>query len=152
MRSKTAISIVVATLLLAQPSYVHASTLLAKHQKVSALPSCAISRTLNAKVSSNLTRSLTTVASKYYQAKHLAPIKVNSINQVDLFLNYVGVHPCSNGVGVPQGSWSGSVPRDAKAAWILAITHKMNAFGNFHFIFIAQVGGKFEVVGEGSGP
>jgi len=152
MRSKIAISILVAAIFLVLPLEVHASTLPANHNKASALPNCAISRTLNTKVSGDLTKSLTTVAKKYYQVKKLLPIKVNAINQVNLLLNYAGVHPCSNGVGAPQGSWSGSVPRGAKAAWILAITHKMNAFGNFHFIYIAQVGSKHEVVGEGTGP
>jgi hypothetical protein len=152
MRHKLAASILLTTYLLAQPSHAFASTFLAKHEKVSTLPNCAISRTLTTKVSHELTRSLTTVANKYYQAKHLSPIKVNAINPVNLLLNYVGVHSCSNGVGAPQGSWSGSVPRRAKAAWILAITHKMNVFGNFHFIYVALVGSKFEVVGEGTSP
>jgi len=152
MRTRIAALIIVASFLLVLPFNASALTLLANHEKISALPSCAISRTLNIKVSSNLTKSLTTVASKYYQSRQLSPIKVNAINRVNLSLNYVGVHPCSNGVGAPQGSWSGSVPRDAKAAWLLAITHKMNQFGNFHFIYIAQIGSKFEVVGEGTGP
>jgi len=152
MRSKIAISIFVATFLLVLPLEVHASTLPANHEKARALPNCAISRTLNTKISGDLTKSLTTVAKRYYQAKQLLPIKVNAINQVNLLLNYAGVHACSNGAGAPQGSWTGSVPHGAKAAWILAITHKMNAFGNFHFIYIAQVGNKYEVVGEGTGP
>jgi hypothetical protein len=152
MRSKILAPIFVATFLLSPISQAYSSNLPTGVQKVRSLPSCGISRILNSKVSSDLTRSLTKIASKYYQAKHLLPIKVNAVNEVNLSLNYIGEYRCSNGVGAPQGSWGGSVPRNAKAAWLLAITHKMNEFGNFHFIYIAQIKSHFEVVGEGTGP
>ena len=128
------------------------TSLVANARLAKVLPDCRISRILTSKISISLSKSLTAVASNYYEKRRLLPIKVDAINAVKVSLNTIGLHPCSNGIGAPVGDWTGSVPIEAKAAWLLAVTHKKNEFGNFHFIFIAQVGTKFEVVGEGTAP
>jgi len=128
------------------------TSLVANARLAKVLPRCGISRILSSKIPMFLAKLLTEVASNYYEKRRLLPIKVNAINAVKVSLDTIGLHPCSNGIGAPLGDWTGSVPIEAKAAWLLAVTHKKNSFGNFHFIYIAQVGSKYEVVGEGTGP
>ena len=116
------------------------------------LPKCGSSRGTNAKLSSKLDTTLTSVATAYFQKQNLLPIKVSQIVGVSVMLNSVGIHACSNGVDAPLGGWGGSIPVKAKAAWLLPVNHKINRFGNFDFLYVALVGGKYLVVGEGTGP
>ena len=66
--------------------------------------------------------------------------------------NLEGINPCSNGVGVPLGSRGGSVPKTAKAAWLMYVIHKQNEFGNSNFVTIAQLGTSYKIVYEGTSP
>lgn len=132
--------------------WVDSTNLAANSRMVKTLPKCGTSRIFKTTISSATTSILKRVAKEYFGSQQLAPIKIESIIAARVDLNSIGLHVCSNGLGAPLGGWTGSVPKVASGAWLLAVTHKKNAFGNFHFIYIAQLGNKFEVVGEGTGP
>ena len=126
--------------------------LVANQRLVKTLPNCGVNRFFKVQITSALAKTLSTVATSYFQKQNLLPIKIDLIYGVTLPLNSIGLHPCSNGLGVAIGGWSGSIPSNAKVAWLLAVTHKTNEFGNFLNIYIAQLGGRFVVVGAGTGP
>lgn len=116
------------------------------------LPSCVVNRLLNTKLSKPLVEKLTAVAFSYFKDQSLLPIQIDSINEVSVALNMIGIHPCSNGMGEPIGGWGGTVPKNSDAAWLLYVLHKKNRFGDSQVIYIAQIGTEFQVVGGGTSP
>lgn len=132
--------------------WMDSTKMIATPRMVQLLPKCGIDRFFTTKISSTTVKSLTAVATNYFKKQNLLPIKIGSINAVSVNLNLIGLHPCSNGLGAPIGDWTGSIPGNAQGAWLLAVTHKKNNFGNFHFMYVARLGNKLEVEGLGTGP
>ena len=129
------------------------TTMVADSQMAKTLPSCGVNRTLSTTISMYKKSALITAASNYYEKRGLALKKTNAVSQLDLSLNLVGLHPCSNGVGVPLGNWIGVLPVSAKAGWILDVTlSPKKGLESSQLIFIAEIGTGLHVVAEGSGP
>lgn len=98
---------------------------------------------------------IVTIVTKYYAARHLAPITIfqNQETVLSVHENAVGMDYCKN-VGDGIGATGGYVPVNAVAAVRVLVEHKTDSLGySAHFLTIAEIPKVgWKVVGVGTGP
>lgn len=112
------------------------------------LPSC------NTRVysKSTLTPEMTQLAENYFRDRNLLPVKVTMWGEANRELFAEGIRPCSNGIGVSLGAYSGFIPKEASAGWAILIVHKTDQFGDTNFLRIVKIGDTYKVIDVGTSP
>lgn len=120
----------------------------------SILPKCSLDAFYSPviKVSPNLLKIFTRVATAYFSKRHLLPIKIVQVRKAVKKYMIAGTQACSNGLASPLGAWSGFMPSNASDGWSVYTMHKMDGFGNSLFLQIVRVGSSYKIVGAGTSP
>lgn len=120
----------------------------------SILPKCSLDAFYSPviKVSPNLLKIFTRVATAYFSKRHLLPIKIVQVRKAVKKYMTAGTQACSNGLGALLGAWSGFMPSNASEGWSVYTMHKMDGFGNSLFLDIVRIGSSYKIVGAGTSP
>lgn len=120
----------------------------------SILPKCSLNAFYSPiiKVSPNLLKIFTRLATAYFSKRHALPIKIVQVSKAVKKYMTAGTQACSNGLGALLGAWSGFMPSNASEGWSVYILHKMDGFGNSLFLHIVRIGSNYKIVGAGTSP
>lgn len=120
----------------------------------SILPKCSLDAFYSPviKVSPNLLKIFTRVATAYFSKRHLLPIKIAQVSKAVKKYMTAGTQACSNGLAAPLGAWSGFMPSNASEGWSVYTMHKMDGFGNSNFLHIVRIGSSYKIVGATTSP